>query len=218
MWGRGQVSFKIAGGWKRLLARVTDKLWSALTVHAFNMRFQMIFPRNGAVTFWTLNFLRHLTMHSSQVPLKITFIVKKLCTKVTRKLPTYLSTAFNVTDAGQNTAECSRLSTVEFNCSYWPSFTMLHHFCDEIPMTKPQSTPQDLIEGARWTCLYNGSLRILWRKRKVLHHPLSGDVTDGGRSAPVTCMFAYKIKNWHVWVCPFATQSVAGWGTGGVFV
>jgi len=26
---------------------------------------------------------------------------------------------------------------------------MLHHFYDEIPMTKPQSTTQDLIEEAR---------------------------------------------------------------------
>jgi len=55
-------------------------------VHAFDMSFQMIFPQKGLVTFWTLNFMRHLTMHSSQVPLKITFIVIKRCTKVTRKL------------------------------------------------------------------------------------------------------------------------------------
>jgi len=52
----------------------------------------------------------------------------------------------------------------------------------------------------------------------VLHHPLLRDVADGGQSAPVTCMFVYKIKNWHVWACPFATQSVTSWGTGGVFV
>jgi len=68
--------------------------------------------------------------------LKIAFIVKKLCTEVTRKLSTHLSTAFNVTDDGQNRTERSRLSTAEFNCSYWPSFKMLHHFCDEIPMMK----------------------------------------------------------------------------------
>jgi len=48
------------------------------------MRFQMIFSRKGTVTFQTLNFLRHLTMHSNQVPLKITFIIKKPCTKVTK--------------------------------------------------------------------------------------------------------------------------------------
>jgi len=59
---------------------------------------------------------------------------------------------------------------------------------------------------------------MLWRERKVLHHPLSRDVTDEGQSAPVTCMFVYKIKNWHVWARPFAIQSVASWGTGGVFV
>jgi len=52
----------------------------------------------------------------------------------------------------------------------------------------------------------------------VLHHPLSGDMTNGGHSAPVTCMFIYKIKNWHVWTCRFARWSVSSWGTGGVFV
>jgi len=36
----------------------------------------------------------------------------------------------------------------------------------------------------------------------VLHHPLSGDVTDGSQSATVTSMFVYKIKNWYVWACP----------------
>jgi len=46
----------------------------------------------------------------------------------------------------------------------------------------------------------------------VLHHPLSGDVTDGSRSATVLCMFVYKIKNWHVWACGFATQFVTSWG------
>jgi len=51
----------------------------------------------------------------------------------------------------------------------------------------------------------------------LLHHPLSRDVADGGQSAPVTCMFVYKIKNRHVWACPFATQSGTGWGTCGVF-
>jgi len=30
-------------------------------------------------------------------------------------------------------------------------------------------------------------------------------------------MFVYKIKHWHVWACPFATQSVTSWGTSGVF-
>jgi len=32
----------------------------------------------------------------------------------------------------------------------------------------------------------NESLHILWRKRKVLHHPPSGDTTDGNQSATVT--------------------------------
>jgi len=39
MRGRGQESFKIARVWKRLLTRVTDKLWSALTVHTFDVCF-----------------------------------------------------------------------------------------------------------------------------------------------------------------------------------
>jgi len=151
------------------------------------------------------------------VLLKIAFIVKKLCTEVTRKLSTHLSTAFNVTDDGQNRTERSRLSTAEFNCSYWPSFKMLHHFRHEIPMMKPQSTTQDLIEGHARLTLCNGSLHILWRKRKVLHHPLLGDAADGSQPATVTYMFVYKLKNWHVWACPFATQSVTSWGTGGVF-
>jgi len=30
-------------------------------------------------------------------------------------------------------------------------------------------------------------------------------------------MFVYKIKNWHVWACHFATQSVTSWGTGDEF-
>jgi len=85
------------------------------------------------------------------------------------------------------------------------------------PVTKPQSTTQDVIGRRGRTCPRNEPLHILWRKRKVLHLPLSRDVTDEGQSAPVTCMFVYKIKNWNVWACPFATQSVTGWGTGGVF-
>ena len=51
----------------------------------------------------------------------------------------------------------------------------------------------------------------------MLHHPLSRDVADGGQSAPVTCMFVYKIKNRHVWACPFATQPGTGWRACGVF-
>jgi len=30
-------------------------------------------------------------------------------------------------------------------------------------------------------------------------------------------MFVYMIKNWNVWACRFAVQSVTSWGTGGVF-
>jgi len=40
-------------------------------------------------------------------------------------------------------------------------------------VTKPQSTTQDAIGRRGWTCPRNESLPILWRKRKVLHHPLS---------------------------------------------
>ena len=76
MRGRVQVSFTIAGVWKRLLARVTDKLWSALTVHTFDVCFQITFLRESTVAFRALYFLRHLTVHRSQVPLKITSIVK----------------------------------------------------------------------------------------------------------------------------------------------
>jgi len=43
---------------------------------------------------------------------------------------------------------------------------------------------------------------------------VASDVTGGSQSAPVTCMFVYMIKNWHVWACRFATQSVTSWGTG----
>jgi len=68
------------------------------------------------------------------------------------------------------------------------------------------------------TCPYNESLHILWRKRKVFHHHLSGDATGASWSTTVGCMFVYKIKNWHVWACRFATQSVTGWVAGGVFV
>ena len=71
--------------------------------------------------------------------------------------------------------------------------------------------------GHTQTCPYNGSLHILWHKREVLHHPLSGDVTHRSQSATVTCMFVHKMKNWHVWACRFATQSLTSWGTGGVF-
>jgi len=93
-------------------------------------------------------------------------------------------------------------------------FFLLHN---NEPVTKPQSTTQDVIGRRGRTCPRNETRHILWRKRKVLHHPLSRDVTDEGQSAPVTCMFVYKIKNWHVWACLFATQSVTSWGTGGVF-
>ena len=97
---------------------------------------------------------------------------------------------------------------------------VLHHLLwwdpdDETAINNAGCNP-DFRRQAR-TCPYNGSLHILWRECKVLHHPLSRDAADGGRSAPVTCVFVYKIKNWHVWACPFATQSVTGWGTGGVF-
>jgi len=84
-------------------------------------------------------------------------------------------------------------------------------------VTKPQSTTQDVIGRRRQTCPRNESLHIFLLERKVLHHPLSGDETDGSQSAPVTCMFVYKIKNWHVWACPFATQTVTSRGTGGVY-
>ena len=84
-------------------------------------------------------------------------------------------------------------------------------------MTKPQSTTQGVIGRRGQTHPRNELRHILWDKRKVLHHPLSGDATDGSQSATVMYMFVYKIKNWHVWACPFAIQSVTSWGTGGVF-
>jgi len=83
------MSFKIAGIRKRLLTRTTDKFRSYLTVHAFDMCLQIIFPRVRTVAFRALCFLRHLTMHGSHVLLKIASIVKKLCTKVTMKLSTH---------------------------------------------------------------------------------------------------------------------------------
>ena len=94
-------------------------------------------------------------------------------------------------------------------------FFLLHN---NEPMMKPQSTTQDVIGRRGRTCPRNEPLHILWRERKVLHHPLSRDVTDECRSAPVTYMFVYKIENWHIWACPSATQSVTSWGTGGVFL
>ena len=80
MWGGRQMSFKTARSPKRLLARLTDKLRSALTVHTFDMCFSMIFSRERSVAFRGLYFLWHLTMHSGQVLLKIALIAKKLCT------------------------------------------------------------------------------------------------------------------------------------------
>ena len=80
MWGRRQMSFKTAGIRKRLLARLTDKLRSTLMVHAFDTCFYMIFSRERSVAFRALYFLWHLTMHRSQVLLKIALIAKKLCT------------------------------------------------------------------------------------------------------------------------------------------
>jgi len=53
----------------------------------------------------------------------------------------------------------------------------------------------------------------LWCKRKVLHRPLSWQRRWRGRRMSVG-----MLKNWHVWACRFATQSVTSWGTGGVFV
>jgi len=73
----------------------------------------------------------------------------KFCEYCVPQNHTVVEVSTHLSDDGWNTTECSRLSTVEFNCSYWPSFKMLHHFCDEILMTKPQSTTQDLIYGAR---------------------------------------------------------------------
>ena len=94
-------------------------------------------------------------------------------------------------------------------------FFLLHN---NEPMMKPQSTTQDVIGRRGRTYPRNEPLHIFWRIRKVLHHPLSCDVTDECRSAPVTYMFVYKIENWHIWACPSATQSVTSWGTGGVFL
>jgi len=66
-------------------------------------------------------------------------------------------------------------------------------------VTKPQSTTQDVIGRRGQTCSRNESLHVLWLEREVLHHPLSGDEPDGSQSAPVTapvtCMFVYKIEN-----------------------
>jgi len=82
------MSFKTAGIRNRLLTGTTDKIISTLTVHAIDMCFQII-SREHTVAFRAFYFLRHLTMHGSQVLLKIASIVKKLCTKVTMKLSTH---------------------------------------------------------------------------------------------------------------------------------
>ena len=49
MYRRGQVALKIAGICKRLLTRMTDKLWSLLTVNVFiNLRaFKLLFFENS---------------------------------------------------------------------------------------------------------------------------------------------------------------------------
>jgi len=40
--------------------------------------------------------------------------------------------------------------------------------------------------------------------------------TNGSRPTGWEAL-VYKIKNWYVWACPFATQSLTSWGTGGIF-
>ena len=51
----------------------------------------------------------------------------------------------------------------------------------------------------------------------IICRGVAGDVTRGSQSATAMWMFVYTIKNWHVWACRFATQSVTSWGIGGVF-
>jgi len=90
-------------------------------------------------------------------------------------------------------------------------------------VTKLQSATQDLMgKTPRLVLAMN---RCICCDVKVMCCTISccdiaGDetATNGSQSASVTCMFAYMIKNWHVWACRFATQSVTRWGTGGVFV
>ena len=125
----------------------------------------------------------------------------------------------NCNGDGQNCGWCewrkySVASSSVFTLEVYLLFNLFFLSHNDEPVTKPQSTTQDVIGRRGRTCPRNESLHILWRKRKVLHHHLSWHhrwwncdwLRLVGDSDVDVC---YRIKMWHA--VTRLRQSVAGY-------